>query len=101
VTYNPNDPAGWTKRLEFGRYNALSNGYLLPGRDGTNAMGFVTKAAPTGTGGTTEEYLYAIEITPSDVTIQNMPRMAPIVDDVQVVYLLDSGAVIEEVEIVD
>lgn len=99
--YAPTDPQGWTRRLEFGRYNAIANGYLVPGRDGTAAAGFLTKGAPSGTGAVSEEYLYAVEITPSDVVIQGMPRMAPILDDVQVVYMLDSGQVIEEVEIVD
>jgi len=107
--YASTDPDGWTMRLEYGRYNAIANGYLVPARgDTTNEdfSGFFTTGAPvssTTTSTKPEEYLYAIEVTPTPpgTTNQASPRMAPIVDDVQVVYMLDSGTVIEEVELVD
>jgi len=77
----------------------MTNGYLVPSRDAFS-QGFLTKVASGTTTSGAEEYLYAVEITPVP-TSYNGPRMAPILDDVQVVYLTESGAVLEEVEVVD
>ncbi|MEZ0227773.1 MAG: hypothetical protein ACAI25_04055 [Planctomycetota bacterium] len=87
----------WTPRLNGGNgtpYNCVANGFLIPAREAKGRGGFLTK-------GPNEYTLYAIEMYPFKDAITG-PRMAPIVDDVNVVYLRwDNGTIIEEEEVVD
>ncbi|MEZ0228431.1 MAG: hypothetical protein ACAI25_07375, partial [Planctomycetota bacterium] len=95
--YSANAASGWTQQLNAGApFNSVVSGYLVPDRGQTNGQprGFLTK-----TNG--EIALYAVEIAPT-TDAQPGPRMAPIVDDVRIVYMpWDVVTVLEEVEIVD
>jgi len=96
--YLTTDPSGWTGRLEFAPYQAMTNGYHVPGRTpGTSPVLSIFQTS------TSEEYFYCVELTPSyDRSGLAVDRMTPILDDVLVVYMQwDSATVIEEVEVVD
>jgi hypothetical protein len=124
ATYTGAEPAGWTVRLEYSTFASITNGYIIPPRDNatlgsgadnfanTNGDygqalselrrgGFLTTPISSGTTTGGEEYLYVIEITPTPTIVGTNPRMSPIVDDVQVVYMTQGGTVLEEVELVD
>jgi hypothetical protein len=98
------DPMGWTRSLQQEAFNALTNGFLVPSRDGAD-RGFLTQGKPQGMA--PELYFYALEITPAklkDEADENQigPRMAPVVDDVSVVYAPWGGTeVVQEDEIDD
>ncbi len=96
-TYGAGASSGWTPQLNSGApFNAVASGYLVPDRGQNNGQprGFLTK-----TNGELE--LYAVEISPTTDS-QSGPRMAPIVDDVRIIYMpWDVVTVLEEVEIVD
>jgi len=92
------DPAGWTGRLEFAPYQAITNGFHVPGRAASGVTS-IFQTTPM-----TEQYFYCIEITPvyDRSGTLGIDRMTPILDDVQVVYMQwDAAVVIEEVELVD
>ncbi len=75
--------------------NGVTNGYLVPGRDLSASGGFVT--TPSG-----EDYYYVVEVTPTDAADdpQAGPRMAPVLDDVIVLYAPWSAArVVTESEV--
>lgn len=107
-TYNANAAAGWTDRLQTGApWNAITHGFMLPGR-GQRAgavapTGFLTKG--TSSGQLTEQYNYAVEILPipsADNSQLNGPTMAPVVDDVTIVYMpWATATVIQEEEVVE
>jgi hypothetical protein len=108
TTWPATAPAGWTDRLQNGApWNAVSHGFMLPGRGqraGSVApTGFLTKA--TSSGQLTEQYNYAVEILPlstGDPNQQNGPLMAPVVDDVTIVYMpWATATVIQEEEVVE
>jgi hypothetical protein len=107
-TYDPNTadapPSAWTPRLNSSTgtpYNAVASGYLIPTREAGGRGGFLTKGVSGAAAGPNEYTLYAIEMYPF-AEAQTGPRMAPVVDDVNVVYLRwDTGTIIEEEEVVD
>lgn len=88
----------WTPRLNGATgtpYNCVANGFLIPAREKLGRGGFLTR-------GLNEFTLYALEMYPFGDAGLTGPRMAPVVDDVNVVYLRwDNGTIIEEEEVVD
>jgi hypothetical protein len=105
ATYDPStDASGWTAPLEAGApYNSLVNGYLLPARDPGAPLGFLTKGLPPDGSVEPEFYFYALEVKPSTLArdAQTGPRMAPVVDDVSVVYAPATGPVVMKEEVSD
>lgn len=96
-SYGANAASGWTPQLNGGApFNAIASGFLVPDRGQSSGQprGFLTRPG-------SELALYAVEITPT-TDAQTGPRMAPIVDDVRIVYMAwDVVTVLEEVELVD
>ena len=80
----------------------MTNGYKVPGRPTATQT---DPAKTTFESTSSEEYFYCIEVTPTydrSGSITAADRMAPVVDDVQVVYMSsDTATVIEEVELVE
>jgi len=90
--------SGWTGRLEFAPYQAMTNGFHVPGRAASGVTS-IFQTIPNQ-----EQYYYCIEITPTydRSGAIGIDRMTPILDDVQVIYMQwDAAVVIEEVELVD
>jgi hypothetical protein len=86
--YAGTETQGWTKACSQQAYCSLLNSYLVPSRTG-NLGGFLTK-------GTSEWYLYAIELSPT-TDDQGGPRMTPVIDDVTITYMpWDCLTVLEE-----
>lgn len=97
ASYTGAEPAGWSPELNNGApFNAVASGYLVPdrGQTGGQPAGFLTRPG-------SEQELYALLIYPTDDP-QPGPRMAPVVDDVRIIYMdWDVATVLEEVELVD
>lgn len=104
TNYTTAAAAGWTHGLEKpDTYNGFCNAYLLPVRgyipapvgpnpgavDAQSPMGFLTKGPSTGSGTGPEAYYYAVEIQPvgSVNNPQQGPRNAPVVDDLEILYM--------------
>src|SRR5581483_1141198 len=107
-TYDPatqDAPAqAWTPQLNSATgspYNSVASGYLVPAREAAGRGGFLTKGVSGTTNAPNEYTLYALEMYPFKDAV-NGPRMAPVVDDVNVVYMRwDTGTIVEEEEVVD
>jgi hypothetical protein len=99
--------AAWTPQLNGAYpgvgtpYNSVASGYLIPARESGGHGGFLTKGASGTTDAPNEYTFYALEMYPFKDAV-NGPRMAPVVDDVNVVYMRwDTGTIVEEEEVVD
>ncbi|HZU95631.1 MAG TPA: hypothetical protein VFF73_02905, partial [Planctomycetota bacterium] len=94
--------AGWTMELSTGApWNGIASGYLVPTRE----MGTPTPPVNFAAGGFLtrpgDHTLYALELRPFGDDLSG-PRMAPVVDDVSIIYMRwDVNTVIEEEEVVD